>query len=384
VKLASAPGRDRAVQASSPEIRSSIAQVTVDVRLVGASGIGTYIRNVLPRIIAARPHWQFHLLGRPEELNQCPWSAADRVRVIPCDAPVYGLTEQVQLARRIPAQTDVMWSPHYNIPVLWRGRLLVTVHDVCHLALPHLISGVHRRAYARLMFAAVKRRASRLVCVSDFTSSEFLRLVGRPRHMVTIHNGVSPGWFSIQPRERPHPRPFILFVGNVKPHKNLTTLIRAFERITHRVPHDLIIVGRHSDFITSDPSVSKAAARAGERVRLAGEVAPELLKQFFRYAEALVFPSLYEGFGLPPLEAMACGCPTVVARAGSLPEVCGSASVYFDPADPDDLADALLRVLSDDRLREELRQQGRDRAAEFDWDRSARKTLGILEELLVA
>jgi len=173
-------------------------------------------------------------------------------------------------------------------------------------------------------------------------------------------------------------------VGNVKPHKNLGTLISAFKRIANRVAQDLVIVGKLSGFITSDAAVGQSAAILGDRIRLVGEVDPGLLEQFFIHADALVLPSLYEGFGLPPLEAMACGCPTIVARAGALPEVCGSASLYFNPTDPEELAATLLRVLTDEHVRLELRRQGSSHAAQFSWDRCAEQTLALIEELVPA
>lgn len=359
-------------------------RITVDARMIQASGIGTYLQNVLPRIIAARPDWHFDLMGRPEEMQGQAWGPA-HVSVIPFDSAIYGLAEQVQLAVRTPRDTDLFWSPHYNIPLGHRGRLLVTVHDLCHLALPHLVKGAHRRAYARFMFSAVKRMASRIVCDSEFTNGEFRRLVGWGEHLpVTVHLGVGPRWFSLTANGRPHPNPYILFVGNVKPHKNLATLVEAFGRIVSSVPHDLLIAGKESGFITADRASRHAAAALGERVRFTGELARESLEQLFLHADAFVFPSLYEGFGLPPLEAMACGCPTIVARAGSLPEVCGDAALYFDPTSSEELASVMVHLLSDVNLRQGLAERGRCRAARFPWDRCATQTLDVIEGLVLS
>jgi glycosyltransferase involved in cell wall biosynthesis len=347
-----------------------------------ASGIGTYLRSVIPRVIAARPDWHFTLLGRSEELQGLPWVGADHVTVIPCHAKVYGIAEQIQLARCIPPGTDLVWSPHYNIPLSYRGRLLVTLNDVCHLALPHLFKGAHRRAYARLMLSRVQRRASRILCPSEFTVAEFRHLVGgSDQTLAMVPLGVDARWFEVQAAGRPHPKPFLLFVGNVKPHKNLGTLINAFHSLAGLIPHDLVLVGKQSGFITGDGSALRAAAALGDRVRLTGEVSTEQLEQFFAHADAFVFPSLYEGFGLPPLEAMACGCPTVVSSAGALPEVCGNASLYFTATDSGELASTIVRVLSNDQVRQDLRQRGRRHAAQFSWDRCGEQTLGFLEEL---
>lgn len=356
-------------------------RIAIDLRLVNASGIGTYLTNVVPRVIAARPEWRFELLGSPEELRAFSWAAAEQVSLVSCEAPVYGIREQIQLASRIPRDTDLVWSPHYNIPLAYRGPLVVTIHDVSHLALPDLVTRAHRRAYARLMFAAVKRRASAIVCVSDFTNREFRRLVGSGRATpVTILNGVSSRWFAIRPGDRPHPRPFLLFVGNVKPHKNLQVLLDAFRGLINEIPHDLVIVGKTAGLITPDTGVLRAAHSLNGRVHFTGPVPDALLEQYYLHAEALVFPSRYEGFGLPPLEAMACGCPTIVARAGALPEVCGTAALYFDPASAQELAALLGRVVSDQELRGNLADRGRSHAKQFSWDRCATDTLRLLTE----
>lgn len=357
-------------------------RITVDARLIQASGIGTYLSNLLPRIVGARPGWHFTLLGIPDQLRECGWALTPNVTIVPCDALIYGIAEQIQLATRIPADTDLVWSPHYNIPLTYRGRLLVSIHDVCHVALPQLVKGVHRRAYTRVMLNQVKRRASRILFPSEFTAGEFRRLVGETgSKAATVHYGVSPRWFEVRPVERPHSRPYILFVGNVKPHKNLGTLIQAFGSIAGRIPHDLVIVGKHSGFITGDSPAVTVATALGDRVQFTGKVAAEMLEQFVVHADALVLPSLYEGFGLPPLEAMACGCPTIVSRAGSLPEMCGDASLYFDPMNADELASTLLRVLSSQQIQQDLRVRGRRHAARYSWHSCAEKTLGFLEQL---
>jgi len=233
------------------------------------------------------------------------------------------------------------------------------------------------------MFRALRRRASSVVCVSDFTRTEFLRLVrGNGKLPAAIHNGIDDSWFHLPEGPSPHPQPYILYVGNIKPHKNVGTLVEAFRQIADSIPHDLVIVGKQTGLITVDRSVAESARGFGGRVRLTVEVPRSELEQYFAHAAAFVFPSLYEGFGFPPLEAMACGCPTVVSRAASLPEVCGDASLYFDPLSPTELAGVLVQVLSDPELRRDLIQRGRRQAAKFSWDRCTRETLAVMEGVL--
>src|SRR5207237_7264853 len=130
------------------------------------------------------------------------------------------------------------WSPNYNAPVASRGRLVVTVHDACHLALPHLLDGALKARYARVMFANVKRRAAHVICDSKFTASEITRLTGlAPEKMTVVYAGLSPSWRDPSTAARPVAAPYLLFVGNVKPHKNLGRLLRAFETLKDRLPH---------------------------------------------------------------------------------------------------------------------------------------------------
>ncbi|MEA2722437.1 MAG: hypothetical protein QOH59_208 [Gemmatimonadales bacterium] len=353
--------------------------------MIGASGIGTYLSELLPRLIAARPQIAFDLLGPVSALGNFAWTGAENVRIIDLDAPIYSAREQVALPWSIPRGTDLLWSPHYNIPLAWRGRLAVTVHDLAHLAVPEFVSGIHRRAYARFMFRSVARKADAIITVSNFTAGEFDRLVGltgvRPE---VIHSGVDRSWFEIPPSASPHPRPYLVYVGNVKPHKNLGRLLEAFGQLASRIHCDLLILGKNEGFLGGDTSVRGIADRVGPRVQLLGVLPQEMLRRYVRHAEALVLPSLYEGFGLPPLEAMACGCPAILSRMAALPEVCGDAAVYFNPLDPMSIADAIIRVLEEPGLRDTMRCRGLARARQFTWESSAGRTLAVLEKALAA
>jgi glycosyltransferase involved in cell wall biosynthesis len=354
-----------------------LRQVTVDARMVRSSGIGTYIQNLLPRLMAADPATRFQILGG-RELQAFEWTRGETVEWTECDAPIYSLREQLAVAARIDPASDLFWSPHYNVPLLHRGRLLVTVHDLAHLALPQFARAPHQRAYARLMFGAV-RRATAKIFDSRFTANEYARLVGKSSgHDTVIHPGVDDAWFSIPTGAPPHARPYLLFVGNVKPQKNLGALLAAFGELIDEIPHDLVIVGRREGFIHGDSGVLGQAERLGDRVSLTGWVDDDRVKQYFAHADALIFPSFYEGFGLPPLEAMASGCPVIVSSAASLPEVCGNAALYCDPASPGSIRQQIRALLADSVLRAELVERGRERARTFTWDKCAEQTRQVI------
>ena len=350
--------------------------------MMQSSGIGTYLRQLLPRVVQLNPDLAFELIGAAE-LADLGWGSDSRVAITESHASLYTIREQLEVVARSNRQADLFWSPHYNIPLLRRGRLLVTVHDLAHLALPELVRGVHRRAYARMMFQAVSRAAVRIFD-SRFTAREYERLVGPMRKDDrVIYPGVDRSWFEVVRSPPPHPRPYLLFVGNVKPHKNLRVLLRMMAGMKDILEHDLVIVGRKEGFIHGDAEVLEHAAPLGDRVLFTGWIDEDRLKQYFKHAAALVFPSYYEGFGLPPLEAMACGCPVVVSRAASLPEVCGDAALYFEPSSPDALGRQVRTLLTDEVLRSELVERGRERASAFTWDRCATETSEVLRSAMV-
>jgi glycosyltransferase involved in cell wall biosynthesis len=345
------------------------------------AGIGTYIRNVVPRVVAARREWQFTLLSARRALPD--WTLSDRERVQPCSSDIYSIAEQVELPLKTPRTARLFWSPHYNVPVLSRAPLVVTVHDVCHLALPDVYGGAAQGAYARYMFGTVRRRAREIVFDSDFTRAEFVRHVGEPTRSTTALLGVDRVWRAPVHSPRPHPRPYVLFVGSGKPHKNLSALIKAFEMSrTDLAGHDLLLLGSFQRQRTIDTDALSLAGTLGSRVRLIRDANDAAVRAFVAGAAALVLPSLYEGFGLPALEAMAAGCPCLVSNVASLPEVCADGALYCDPRDPSDIARQLIRLLTDADLRARLVHAGRLRADRFDWDVTAEQTAAVLDRAL--
>lgn len=355
--------------------------ISIDARMLRESGIGTYLQNLIPRLIDSRTGARFQVLGG-DELADFAWAAHERVQVAPATSPIYSIREQVELPWRRDPEADLFWSPHYNVPVLAGGRRLVTIHDVFHLARPELVKRAHQRAYAHLMFR-VASRADGIIFDSRFTADEFRRLVGaRAGAAEVIHPGVDESWFGPSEGEAPHDRPYLLFAGNVKPHKNVRGLLRAFGLVRDRIPHDLVIVGRRDGFIHGDPRVMDDAAAFAGRVRFTGWLELEAVQRYFAGADALVFPSLYEGFGLPPLEAMAAGCPVISSDAASLPEACGDAALYCDARRPEAMASAILKLLGDEGLRSELRARGRARARRFTWERCAAETGQMMDTIL--
>jgi glycosyltransferase involved in cell wall biosynthesis len=359
----------------------------VDLRWIDSSGVGVYIKGIMPGIVEVLSDVSIVCLGDRARLEKLPWSSAPNVRVIDCRAARYSLAEQIQLPLAIPRDTDLFFSPYYTIPLLYSGRVAVTVHDLSHRVAPEIIRDIRKRLYAQMMFRALRKRASVIFTVSNFTKVELLRLTSGPRedNILPTHLGVSEEWYSAARLPSLRPRPYVVHVGNIKPYKNLGRLVEAFQKIRDHVPHDLVIVGQREGLITGEsPEFFELVKAAGERIYLTGFVSYDELRSLVGHADALVMPSLYEGFGLPPLEAMAAGVPVLVSRAASLPEVCGDAALYFDPLDVDNFANQLLVIASDEAMREQLREKGLERSKLFTWKSCSQKTAQALRANLEA
>lgn len=354
--------------------------LAIDTRMLAHSGIGTYVSNVLPRLIPLYRGGKVHLVGERSELARHAWARGENVSVVDCASPIFSFDEQLRLPRVIPREAGLFWSPQFNIPLLYRGPLVVTVHDVLHLAMPQFMEGVHRRLYARALLGAVRLKADKVICNSHFTAGELMRLVGvKASTIEVVHLGVDEAWFSLDKGMRPQGKPYFVFVGNVKAHKNIARLVQAFREVSKKIPHDLVIVGKKEGFVTGDRRVEGWAAELGARVTFTGLVDDAQVKRYVAGAEALVLPSFYEGFGLPALEAMACGCPAIVSTAASLPEVCGGAALYCDPHDASDIAARMLEVATSEATRAALREKGLAHARRYTWDKCARETLAVIE-----
>jgi glycosyltransferase involved in cell wall biosynthesis len=357
----------------------------IDLRWIDSSGVGTYIRGIMPGIVDGMRDVAIVGLGDGKRLREFSWSRAEHVRLVECNAGRYSLAEQVQLPLAIPRETDLFFSPYYTFPLFYRGRFAVTVHDMSHRVVPEIVSNAKKRIYAQVMYRELRRRASLIFTVSQFSKTELLRLTEGPRkdNILPTPLGISAEWHGAGASPRLRERPYFLYVGNVKPYKNLPRLVEAFLSVRDRVPHDLVIVGQSKGLITGEsPAFFERVQAASDRIALTGYVSDEELLSLVGNAEALVMPSLYEGFGLPPLEAMAAGTPAVVARAGSLPEVCGDAALFFDPLDTEDIAEKLVRIASDATLREGLKQRGLERSKLFRWEECSARTVEGVRKVL--
>lgn len=259
----------------------------------------------------------------------------------------------------------------------------MTLHD---LEMRHLSGGYRKLAvylYGRLIFPIISRRAAAILCDSRFTYDEWLRFYRRTQDVHVIPLGVEPGFFDARPGAADHltPNPYLLYVGNVKPHKNLRRLIEAFLQIKDRIPHDLVIAGKMEGLRSADRAIPGLVAAGGERIRMTGRISQAEIEALYAGADLFVFPSLYEGFGFPPLEAMAAGTAVAASDVPVVREACAEAAEYFNPRDPADIARAIETALAP-AAREDLVRRGQERAREMSWDRPLAATERVIRELL--
>jgi glycosyltransferase involved in cell wall biosynthesis len=275
------------------------------------------------------------------------------------------------LARRRP---DVFYSPGFNAPPTCPVPFVFTVFDLIHLEIPEESSRA-RRLYYRLHVKPAVRRACAVLTGSEYSRARIVEWSGVDAERVVVIRGAAGEEFTPEGESHEPGYPYLLYVGNHKPHKNLGRLIQALAQLRDRSALRLLLVG------AADPELVDVARTigVGDRLLFLGDVPDERLPALYRGALAFVFPSLHEGFGLPPLEAMACGTPVVSSLATSLPEVVGDAAVPVDPLDVDSIADGIDRIVGNDRLRGDLRARGLVQAARFSWQEAARRTWQALQ-----
>jgi glycosyltransferase involved in cell wall biosynthesis len=367
-------------------------RIAIDARKLFDFGIGTYIRNLLTHLARIDHETEYILLCREQDSGIAE-DLGENFRTVPTPSANYSISEQFRIPMSLRREhADLFHAPHYVLPPLTHCRAVVTIHDCIHLIFPQYLPSRLARIYARAALWSAARRADRILTGSEASKNDILRCLKVPAEKVTVIYHAIDDRLMVDPpaaqmalvRERYLLNdPYVLYVGNIKPHKNVERLIDAFSRLRKQgFDHlKLLIIG---DEISKHPRLRREVHRLKlhKHVRFLGFVPVETLAALYRLAGVFVFPSLYEGFGLPPLEAMACGTPVVTSNVSSLPEVVGDAAFLIDPYDPDSIADGMRRVLTDGDLRESLRARGFTQVRRYSWDVSVRRLRDIYGEVL--
>jgi len=369
-------------------------KIAIDIRRMTEFGVGTYIRNIVRTLCRIDHENQYFLIGPPakvQEIGPLP----PNFQNIPTASPersIQGFQEFRGALKRLDC--DLVHIPNlFSVPRFLPCPYVMTVHDMLeHMSRARQQTGFWG-AWHLQMTKRVLRGASRVFAVSNFTRTEIEKLFGIPGSRIeVVYNAIDErflrGHANTADRELIAQRyqvtyPFLLYAGRVSPHKNVVRMIEAFSALKTELEKDqlypdlkLIIIG---DDLSGNPDLRRTVVRSGVQndVRFLGFIPIETLRIFYDCAKIFVFPSLYEGFGLPPLEAMAHGTPVVTSNVSSLPEVVGNAAVLVNPENVFEIMRALHRVLTDQPLRDRMKERGYQQATRFSWEISVRRVMDV-------
>ncbi len=359
--------------------------IGLDARKIQDFGIGTYVRNLVRSLAAMDRENRYVLLVRPadrEALTDLP----ENFKLAVESSPVYSLREILALSWQLyRLDLDLYHATHYVLPGFIRSRVVVTIHDIIHLLYPEFLPSGLAFFYAQGMIKRSLSRGDRILAVSQNTKAdlmEYFEVDGKK--IQVIYNGVedrfrqrlSAGEIERVLAQYGIRRPYLLFVGNPKPHKNLDNVVQAYARARRIAQFDapLVCVGGREG---GDEKVRQRAAYLGlaDRVLQVPHVPDDVLPAIYQGAELFLYPTLYEGFGLPVIEAMASGVAVITSNTSALKEIAEGYSHLVDPLDVDGMAKAIARCMADPEHRAALAKLGTRRAEDFRWEKTARRTL---------
>ncbi|MCG2768156.1 MAG: glycosyltransferase family 4 protein [Anaerolineae bacterium] len=366
-------------------------RIGIDARLVHyqQAGITQYTLRLLQGLAQIEGEDEFVVLQNYRVRE--PYVEHKRFLRSPCYTPSHHRLESCLLALELlPLGLDVFHSPDFIPPRKFRYKSVITVHDLNFLVYPHFLTSEAARYYGQIDQAV--RRADRIIAVSESTRRDIVRLMGTPESKISvIYEGANPIFRCLENKEELREslrrkygiqEDFILFVSTIEPRKNIPTLVRAFRQLLddYHLDVSLVLAGREG-WRFDEVFNTIEELKLEDRVFCLGRVPTADLVWLYNTAKVFAFPSFYEGFGLPPLEAMACGTPVVASNVSSLPEVVGDAGLLVDPQEVDELTVALWRLMSDEELREDLIEKGLRRASTFSYEKMARETLAVYHRL---
>ncbi len=373
-------------------------KIAIDIRRMTEFGVGTYIRNVVRTLGRLDHETTYYLIGSPaksKEIGHLPPNF-HAVALAEPERSVKSFREFRTTVKRLDC--DLVHIPNlFSIPRALPCPYVMTVHDMLeHLSRARQQTGFWGALHFQLT-KQVLQGAARIFAVSNFTKIEVEKLFGIPAGRIeVVYNAIDErflhGHASAADRQLIAERyqvtyPFLLYAGRISPHKNVVRMIEAFSALKTELEKDqafpdlkLIIIG---DDVSGNPDLRRTVIRSGVQndVRFLGFVPIEVLRTFYDQAKIFVFPSLYEGFGLPPLEAMAHGTPVVTSNVSSLPEVVGNAAVLVHPENVFEIMRALHRVLMDQPLREKMKERSYRQVTKFSWEKSVRRIMDVYQEV---
>lgn len=364
---------------------SSRIRITVDVRLIDSGGVGTYILQIL-NALTLDNRFDITLLGDKDLIAKAGFRSSKYLKIIEFKHRIFSLKEQVSFLNSIPKDSDLFWSPQYNIPLFTSVPIVVTIHDLLHLKVLLPDFGFIKRQVSKFFFYRCSVKASLIVFNSFFTKNEFLSIFpNQANRSIVTYLGVDRQLFnnnSVDNAEIMNSRYFVM-IGNIKPHKNFDFAIRGFLEFSSTQNCKLVIIGRHENFITTSKSTLNLIEQNRDKIIFLGKVTNLELVKYLKSSVALIFPSIYEGFGLPTLEAMSSGVPIVASNIPTTVEICGrELPFYFELNDKEGFVNQLSNVfrLSTAEL-ELLKNKMYDHSKKFSWHKCSNIMINNLIKL---
>ena len=368
-------------------------KIGIDARMFSDrfTGIGRYNFELTKRLFAKEKGIEWVIFLNEPEFSQFDFPSNVKKALV--EAPIYSLAEQTKfLPILYKEKCDLVHFTHFNVPIGYRRPFVVTIHDTTINFYPgkKFDKWYHKKGYEVIMTNAV-RSSQQIITVSENTKKDVIRLYNiKSEKIKPIWIAPSEEFIPITEEETIVIKKkydlsdqFLLYTGNWREHKNLVGLLKAFKKVArhNKQPLQLVITGKPDPHY---PEVLETIKKMGldDLVKMPGLVDFEDLRKLTAAATVYVFPSFYEGFGLPPLEAMKCGTPVCASNISSIPEVCGEAAIYFDPEDVEDMIEKIKMVLSDEKLQKKLIQKGLEQVKQFSWDRCAEETMGVYRKVL--
>ncbi len=375
--------------------------IGIDARFYGpiGKGLGRYTQEIVDYLVKNDSEHQYVIFLNSHNFANFP-ADGKRIRKVLADVPWYSLAEQIALPRLIKQhQIDLMHFPHFNVPIFCPVNFIVTIHDLILTKYPTVRASTlspvlyqFKNLAYKLVISRAIRQAQKIITVSHFTKSDIVKHFGiKSDKVIVTYEGVATlsAKSDNSNDSKAHlsrlkvSKAYLLYVGNAYPHKNLERLLQVTRPLLKRHNLQLVLVGKRDYFYQRLVNLTATWSKTDrQQVVFAGFVSDDTLDLLYRQALAYVFPSLYEGFGLPPLEAMSKLCPVASSNRSSMPEILGSAAIYFDPEDNADLLKQLELLVTNTTLRQSLIKLGEERVKLYNWTTCAKSTLAVYQSVL--
>lgn len=364
--------------------------IGIDARMYAYTGIGRYIAQLISGLSTLDKKNQYKVFLYPDIAHQL--SLPDNFQKIIVHEPIYTFAEQLSLAKRfLREKLDVLHVPHFNAPVWYPKKFLLTIHDITQtiFSSTETFKGkIKKYGYYTATFLNT-HRAQKIIAVSEHTKQDLIKTFHVPEKKISvIYEGIplpaTTATVTLSALQHKYhvTQPYALYVGLWGVHKNLTRLIKAFAVVKKKLPNlILVIVGKHDPRYFPDLQKACQETAVEDRIIFTGFVPEEELVAFYRHAQVFVFPSLYEGFGFPPLEACSYGIPVVSSSSSSLPEILGKAAFYCNAKDSTDIAQAIITVITHQNIQKKLQQEGYQQIKKYSWKNMVKATLALYEQI---